>query len=458
MNDTDAPDASLPRRPGIWELAWPTMLTNLLFSVVGIVTTIVVGRLGAEAVAAAGIGQQIFFGLQALLMAVSAGTSALVARAWGAGDPDEAVRVTIASLCLAGGVAIVVAIPTMVFAEPLASVFGLEANATAMAGDYIRWLSAFNLFFAIGFILNAALRAAGDARTPLWIGVGTNVVNGALIYPLVFGLGPLPALGLTGAAIAGGISFALASTAFLMLWAGGWLVLPFKATQWLERARIVRLVDVGYPALLEQLVFRLGFFIFFIIIGSYYGAKAFAAYSIGTNVLSVCFVVGFAFSIAGSTLVGQHLGANDPDGAERAGWRALQLAIASMATIGVAVFFSAEPLARLMIDDDVVVAHAVTFIYILGAVMPLMAIEFALGGSLRGAGDTRFPLYATIVGLLGMRCTAAALATWLGADVEWVYAALIGDYLVKGVMMVWRFRSGRWKTVLSTGATEVRDA
>ena len=92
--------------------------------------------------------------------------------------------------------------------------------------------------------------------------------------------------------------------------------------------------------------------------------------------------------------------------------------------------------------------NTVQFIYLLGAMMPLLAVEFAIGGSLRGAGDTRFPLVATILGLLVMRCGLAALATYLGLAVFWVYAALVGDYLLKGSMLIWRFYRGRWKTVV----------
>ena len=90
------------------------------------------------------------------------------------------------------------------------------------------------------------------------------------------------------------------------------------------------------------------------------------------------------------------------------------------------------------------------FIYLLGGMMPLLAVDFSIGGSLRGAGDTRFPLMATMFSLIGMRCGLAALATYLGLPVVWVYAALVGDYLVKASMLIWRFQRGRWKTIVPT--------
>jgi len=121
-----------------------------------------------------------------------------------------------------------------------------------------------------------------------------------------------------------------------------------------------------------------------------------------------------------------------------------------MGVLGLVVLLNSEWLARLFIgDDEETIRYTVQFVMLLGATMPLMAVEFAIGGSLRGAGDTRFPLIATFLGLIGMRCGLAGLFTWLELSVFWVYASLVGDYALKAALLVWRFRSGRWKTVVS---------
>ena len=130
----------------------------------------------------------------------------------------------------------------------------------------------------------------------------------------------------------------------------------------------------------------------------------------------------------------------------------MRLAVGSMVVLGAIVVASAEPIARFMIDDPEVVRLTVVFIYILGACQPLMAIEFTLGGALRGAGDTRFPLYTVLTGLIGVRVALSALAAWLGLDVEWIFAALVADYVVKVSMLVYRFRAGSWKE-LEIGAS-----
>jgi len=447
--DADGGSEIRATRPvlGIWELAWPAILSNLLFSMVGFIDTKIVGSLGAPAVAAVSTGNRIHFILQAMLMAVTAGTTALVARAWGAGDRLEAERVTNASLGLCSAISLALTVPAFVFALPLASIFRLDAHTIELSADFIRWLAPFQIAFAVNFALGAALRAAGDTRTPLWVGALTNVVNVGFCYALVYGRFGFPALGVAGAALAGGISFAVGAALLALLWWRGWLALRVAPRGVYERPRIRRILDIGYPAAVEQLVFQSGFLVFLWIV-SLYGTAPYAAYGIGVSILAFAFLVGFGFQIAASTLVGQHLGAGDPEAAERGGWRALRGAMAAQTAFGLVIIATAEPLARFMIDDAEVVRLTVIFIYILGSVQPLMAIEAAMGGALRGAGDTRYPLFAVFCGLIGARVTLSAFFAWRGFSVEWIFAALIADYVVKAILLTRRFRSGRWKTVL----------
>lgn len=435
--------------PGIWALAWPAITANLLASLVGVVDMKIVGALGAPAVAAVTTGNRIFFILQALLMAITAGTTALVARAWGAGDRGEAERVTRASLWLCIGVALAMSALALAVPERLAGVFRVGPEAVTLAAVFIRWHAPFQIAFGVFFALGAALRAAGDTRTPLWIGALTNVVNVALAYTLVYGKLGLPSLGVAGAALAGGVAFAVGALVMAGLWARGRLLLRRSGSvaEAFADGRLGRIVEIGYPAGVEQMVWQ-GGFVAFLWIVSLYGTGAYAAYGIGVSLLSFSFVIGFGFSIAAGTLVGQSLGAADPAGATRAGWRAMRLSVAAMTAFGLAIVLAARPLARLMIDDDRVVDLTVAFIYVLGSVQPLMAIEAALGGALRGAGDTRFPLLAVASGLLGARVPLAAGFAWRGWEVEWIYAALIADYVVKAVLLTGRFRSGRWQAAV----------
>ena len=439
---TDAGEAT----PGILQLAWPAVLGNLLYSTVAMVDIKIVGSLGPSAVAAVTTGNRIFFVLQAVIMATSAGTTAMVARAWGAGDRAEAERVTKASVVLGAAIGAALSLPGILFSDQLASIFRLDAAAVSQGSDFIFYLSFFNAGFAVSMILGTAVRAAGDTLTPLWLGAAANVVNVVLVYALVHGELGAPALGVKGAAIATGTAFSFGAAMSLLFWWRGWFRIGMSAKGAITRDRLRRLLNVGYPAGLESGAVQLGFIVFLWIV-SLYGTEPYAAYGIGVQILSFSFVVGFGFSIAASTHVGQRLGAGDPDGATRSGWRAMALSIGMMIVLGGLIIVFAEEIARFMIDDAEVVRLTVVFIYILGAMQPLMAIEFTLGGALRGAGDTRFPLLVTITGLLVVRGSVATCFYWLGLPVEWIFAALIVDYVVKAIMLVTRFRRGRWREI-----------
>jgi len=447
VDNPDHPGAMTNTQPvnlKIWDLAWPSIVSNLLFAIIGIISIKIIGSLGSEAIAAVTTGHRMFFGVQAVLMALSAGTTAMVARAWGAENYEEAAKVTSASLWLGNLVAVFLTVPCLFFAEAIAGMFGLNEATTTSAADFIRMLSLFNIAFAINMVLGAALRAAGDTKTPLWIGAITNIINVALVYLLVFGLYGFPEMGVTGAALANGLSFTSSAALLLALWYGKRIRVSVGGKGSLTWARLKQLYQIGYPAGLEQLVFQSGFIGFLLII-AHYGTAPYAAYGIGVQILSLSMVVGFGFSVAGATLVGQYLGAQQPEMAERQGWKATWYSIGSMMAMSFVVMVFAGDIAAYLINDAQVVHYAVVFLYNLGIAQPLMGIEFTLSGCLRGAGDTRYPLLTTMVGLVGVRVGLAAVFTYLDFSVEWIFGALLGDYLIKATMLTHRFRSGHWK-------------
>ena len=202
----------------------------------------------------------------------------------------------------------------------------------ARAAVFTRWLSVFYVAFAVNIALGTALRAAGDVVTPLWTGALANVVSVSVAYALVYGKLGLPAMGVAGAAIGHGIGWVVGAIAIGTLWARGRVSLGTGGRSSLSWERTRRLLAIGYPAAMEQIAWQGGFILFLWII-ALYGTAPYAAYGIGVNILSFSFLVGFGFSVAAATLVGQHLGAGDPDGAARGGWRAMRLAIARHAAV-----------------------------------------------------------------------------------------------------------------------------
>lgn len=433
---------------GVWELAWPTMVAFALQTLVGFVDFVIVAALGSEAVAAVGVAHQIYFALFAVLAAVTTGTVALVARCMGAGDPREADRVLRLSALLGCGLgaAMMAGIP---LADSAIGAFGVEPSVVARGASYLRILLWFNVPFAFAVVVSMGVRGAGDVRTPLVVGVVVNVLNIVLNYGLVYGRLGMPRLGTDGSALGTGIAILASALIWLALWAGDGIAVPRHGwREGLGWARSRRILRIGVPTALEQIAFQLGLLLFLRIVARF-GTEPVSAYLIGVRILAFSFVPGLGFSTAGGTLVGQHLGAEEPDQAARAGWRATTGAVAVMGAVGLAIVALAHPIARIFgATGDATVGLTVTFIYILGAAQPLMAVEFALGGSLRGAGDTRFPLMVILTGLFAVRLVGAlAVVELLHGSVVAVWSCLLADYAVKAAMLSTRFARGAWQRV-----------
>lgn len=432
---------------GVWKLAWPSIITNLFYATSSIVAIKVVGGLGPDAIAAAVTGQRVTFILQAVLTGVLAGSTALIARHWGAEDKDEAGVFLTRTVQLVIFLSIISAFLVWQFAEPLVRFFGLKNQALILSSDYLKAIAPFYVAFGCGMGLITALRAVGDVKTPLFIGVIMNLF--AIFFMLVFVNGWLgfPEYGVLGAALGNGLSFVIGAVLLVVFWLSNQLAVRYSSIFDLDIIRIIEIFKVGLPAALEQVVFQIGITAFLILV-AYYGTEAYAAYGIGVQILSFSFVIGFGFSIAGATLIGQHLGAQNKDQAKRAGWGAMRLSIISMTFFGIIIITFAGPLARFMIDNDEVVRLTVIFIWLLGSMQPLMAIEFSLGGALRGAGDTKTPLVITLTCLLFIRVFLAAVFFILDASIEIIFSTLLADYIVKGFLYVSRFKSDRWMNVL----------
>jgi|OM-RGC.v1.002246527 putative MATE family efflux protein len=449
--------AKIPRGSmGVWTLAWPSIITNLFYATSSIVAIKIVGNLGPDAIAAAVTGQRVTFILQAVLTGVLAGSTALIARNWGADDKLEAGIFITRTVQLVLLLSLISSALIWQFAEPLVKFFGLKGQALILSELYLKAISPFYVAFGCGLALITALRAVGDVKTPLIIGFIMNLF--AIFFMLVFVNGWLgfPNYGVVGAAYGNGVSFIIGASLLIVCWLSNQLPVKYFSIFNLDIERVKQIFNVGLPAALEQIIFQIGITAFLILV-AYYGTEAYAAYGIGVQILSFSFVIGFGFSIAGATLVGQHLGAKNKDQARRAGWGAMRLSIISMTFFGIIIILLAEPLARFMIDNDEVVRLTVIFIWLLGSMQPLMAIEFSLGGALRGAGDTKTPLVITLTCLLFIRVFLAVIFFLLDARIEIIFSTLVADYVVKGVLYVARFKSDKWMNVLKPKEADQQD-
>ncbi len=432
----------------IWALAWPVIITFLLESLVGLIDTLMVGRLGAAAVAAVGVGAQVLSAVSVAMTAVGTGTLALVARHIGAQQCGDAEQVLWQSILAAFGLSIACIVPVVAYAPAIVRAFGVTPEVAGLGAAFVRLVMLSIPQSAVLFVIGSALRAAGDTRTPLIIGFTVNVINIVANYVLIFGKLGLPALGVRGSAAATVLAFTTGAVLGLILLARGRLVLHIRLQRLRPQGRIIRRVlSIGYPAAGEQILMQIGFF-FYLVFAARYGTSAVAAYFIGVRILAMSFLPGYGFAAAAAALVGQNLGAHNLDLAERSGWESNRLAIYLMSACGLTILLAARPIAALFVDDAEVVAHTVSFIRTLAVAQPFMAIDFTIGGALRGAGDTRFPLLAVFVGFYGCRLAFAYVAAMvLHLSLPWVWFALMGDYLARASLKSWRFRSGRWKHI-----------
>ncbi len=443
IDDESTEKVASPETLSVWGLAWPSIIANILFASVGVVALKAVGSLGTDAVAAVGTGGRIFFVIQSIMMAISTGTTALVAKAYGARRYQEASQVLFDSILISIFLSFISIFVIWVAGDDLLGMFGLETNAKQLAIDYLKVLILFSPTFGISIVAGSAIRAAGDVKTPLFIGLIQNALNIYLVLGFVNGNYGLPELGVIGAAYAGGISFAFGAALTILVWILQFVTIPLPKLNNFSFSRFRELIRVSTPAGLEQGVFQLGLLIYFWII-SLYGNAPIAAYNVGINILMLSFMVGQGFTIAGATLTGQYIGAQNAKEAKRSGWRSAGLTMVSMSVLGIILALASRPIAGYFVQDEEVIRLTVLFVWLLGIMQPLMALEFALGGALRGAGDTKSPLIIVSISLICFRLSFAGIFVLLNFPVEYIFGSLIIDYFVKGILFTYRFESERW--------------
>ena len=330
-------------RRQVVELAWPAVAEMGFSSFIQVINMIMVGRVGAAAVAAVGITTQPVFLALAVFQALNVGATAMVARAVGAGDWEGANKVTrqtiIVNILMAFGLSAL----GYAFSRELVLFMGAGPDIIDAATAYCRIIMATLAFNTLSMSISSTLRGAGDTKTPMRVNMIANVIVVVLGYPLIYGKLGFPALGVIGAGIAAGIArfvtFALAAAAIL----SGKYALHFRLRgRWtLDWSVLRRVGSLGLPAAGEQLVFRTGFTIMTRIMASL-GTEGFAAYQIVQNVMNLTMMPGQGLGVAATTLVGQNLGARQPETASRCGWQAHRYGLYSSAAV-VGLFFLGAP-------------------------------------------------------------------------------------------------------------------
>lgn len=428
-------------------LVWPSIVENMLQSAFGIVLLLLVARLGPAAVAGFGAANGLTMVAMSGFFSLSMGATVLVAHATGAGTPAAARLAAKQALLLGVVVGLAATAIGVAFAPQLVAALGAGPDVVREGAAFLRAFSLGGVFIVITFIAGGVLRGAGDARTPMLVTLGTLALSLLLAYPLTFGGFGLPALGLAGAGLGSTIARGLGCAALVALLAqpGGAVPIGGRAG-WRPAAEpLRRLAAIGLPSMVESLL-RSGGMLLFTVIVFRLGTAVVAAQQIAQQAAFLSLMPGFAFSMAATALVGQSLGARDPARADRASWFAARACLAWMGAMGVVFFVGGHWIMRAFTDDAAIIAHGVAALRVVALAQPGQAIGIVLAGSLRGAGDTRFPMVTTGLAMWAVRLPVAWLCgITLGFGLAGVYLGWVLDSLVLGLVTWWRYRAGGWK-------------
>lgn len=433
----------------IFKLAWPVIAEQSLATITQIVDMMMVGRLGASAVAAIGLTMQPVFFSTALASALGVGTTALVSRFTGSGQNKKAASVLQQSILMSIIFSVVFAAIFYFFAPHLLTFMGGEAEVIKLGTGYLRIMTPGFIFMVLAFIITAALRGVGETKTPMMVNIVVNILNILGNYLLIFGNFGFPRLGVNGAALATTLSRSIGGIILLILTFTNYSVLKMNAKGFFRfnfnlTKRVLR---VGIPTAMEESVRRLAQLLFVRVIASL-GTTSFAAHQISLNAESISYMPGFGIAVAATTIVGQNLGAKNPEGAEKGTFEAWKIGSLIMGFMAVIFLIFPEQLIRLYTADQVIISKAALNLRIIALAQIPMGTHFIFSGALRGAGDTKAVFYSTAISIWIFRLLLGYILVHpLGLGLVGAWTAMVIDWLVRGIYVIYRFKKGNWKFI-----------
>jgi putative MATE family efflux protein len=444
-----------PLRSAVWKIAWPTMLTNMVGGLQGIVDHVLVGHLvGYTGNAAIGVSWQIMIVVIIFISSLFTGMSVLVARFAGAGEAEKVDRTIYQAFLTSAVLATGIIAPLGYFASPwMLDLVNAAPAVKAEALPFLRIMFLFSSGMLVFYLLSGALRSAGDARTPMLLGVVLTVLNLVLNVLFIAGWGPIPRFGTRGAAIGTVIASGLVAIYSLAkLWRGGWVVAFPRGRGWGPDWTIIRsLFRFGLPTGIQGIAMNIGGVLLLSFIGSLaQSAAAQAAYAIGySQLFSLITWTSVGLMGAAAAVAGQNLGAGSPDRANRAVHIAAGYGLGGAALVGLAfLIFPRALLAVFGMTEPAVVEIGVQLLRVLSVSGLLVAVALTYTGGLQGTGDTRSPLYISIVSQIAIPlgiCYVIQQAGRLDALDIWI-AILVG-HATRCLLSVARFNQGRWRAI-----------
>lgn len=438
----------------VWKLALPVILTNLLQSLVDVIDVFMVGRLGPLAIAAVGMSSALRMLVLVMWLSVAAGAMSLIAQAKGARDPERMSFVTRQAISSGVLLSLVLMVFGLVAARPLLTLVngGGEPEVTELGVQYLQIVFLGTPFLVLNIVFNRLMQGAGDTVTPLVLTGSLNVLNVLFNFVFMFGIGPMPALGVAGAAlgtvVARGIGVVVV---FYVLYSGRNVIRLLPGSYRPDWQMFKDIFTIGVPSGVQGL-FRNGsrLMVIGLVTATEAGTYGAAALAIGFQVETLIFMPGLALNVAATTLVGQALGYWQPQEARRRGNMAMLVGLIVMIVLAIPIILFAPAIIRLF-DPS---AHpdllriGVTYFHINTVVLPLSAVAMVANGALRGAGDS-------MPGLIGTAVTRALVSVslaWflafpLGMGSTGVWYALAIGMVLEAVYMGLRWRGDVWLKV-----------
>ena len=444
-----------PLRSAVWKIAWPSMLTNVIGGLQGMVDHALVGNLvGYKANAAIGVSWQIFIVVIVFISSLFTGMSVLVARFAGAGDEEKVNRTVYQAFLTAIFISFGIMAPIGYFISPaLLNLVNAAPDVKAEALPFLRIMFVCSLGMMIFFMLSTALRSAGDARTPMLLGISLTVLNLLLNIVLIRGLGPVPAFGTKGAAMGTCIASGLiAIYSMWRLWTGGWVIsIPHGGGYGPNWSTIRSIFKFGLPTGIQGIAMNIGGVLMLSFIGSLaQSAAAQAAFAVSyTQLFSLVTWTSVGLMGAAAAVAGQNLGAKNPDRADEAVHIAARFGFGGALFLGLLfMFLPRQLLAIFGMNEPAVVEIGVQLLRVLSVSGLMIAVALTYTGGLQGTGDTRSPLYISIISQVIVPLGTCFVIKETGTlDPIDIWLAILAGHATRCVLSVVRFRQGKWRAI-----------
>jgi len=443
--EQDFTQGSLSR--AIMLLSIPMVLEMLMESLFAVVDIYFVSKLGADAVATVGITESLMTLIYAIGIGFSMATTAVVARRIGEKNTEGARIAASQSIIVGATISLLLAIPGLLFAKELLSMMGASHTVVDMGFPYTKIMVAGNVVIMLLFIINAIFRSAGDAAISMRVLWFANICNLILDPCLIFGLGPFPELGIQGAAIATTTGRGLAVVyQFYLLFSGKSRIKLTVASFGINVEIIKKLFKLSFGGI-GQYIIATSSWIGLMRIMAEFGSEVLAGYTIAIRIIIFSMLPAWGLSNAASTLVGQNLGARQPERAEKAVWKTAYLNMAVM--LFFAVIFLSWPtfFIQLFIGDPDVIAYGSTGLRIISLGYLCYGFGMVMPQAFNGAGDTTTPTLINFITFWIIELPLAYfLANILGMEENGVFYSIVIAESLMALMGIWLFRQGKWKT------------